>query len=68
MSATVIQAEGLSKRCQRGALASSGLLRDTVARSLRAPWTAFQRQTSESFWALKDVSLEVQEGEALGSG
>lgn len=66
MSNAVIQAEGLSKRYQRGALASSGLLRDTLARTLRAPWTAFQRRKPETFWALKDVSLEVREGEVLG--
>ena len=65
MSVAVIRAAGLSKRYQRRALASSGLLRDTLARSPRAPWTTFQRQKSESFWALKDVSLEVQEGEVL---
>ena len=66
MSTAVIQAENLSKRYQRGALASSGLLRDTLARALRSPWTAFQRQKPESFWALKDVSLQVREGEVLG--
>jgi homopolymeric O-antigen transport system ATP-binding protein len=66
MSIVVIQAEGLSKRYQRGALASSGLLREALARTLRAPWTAFQRQKQETFWALKDVSLQVREGEVLG--
>jgi homopolymeric O-antigen transport system ATP-binding protein len=66
MITAVIQAEGLSKRYQRGALASSRLLRDTLARTLRSPWTAFQRQKPETFWALKDVSLQVREGEVLG--
>ena len=66
MSTAVIHAEGLSKRYQRGALASSGLLRDTLARMLRAPWTAFQRNKPETFWALKDISLDVREGEVLG--
>jgi lipopolysaccharide transport system ATP-binding protein len=66
MTTSVIQAEGLSKRYQRGALASSGLLRDSLARTLRAPWTAFKRNKEQAFWALKDVSLQVREGEVLG--
>jgi lipopolysaccharide transport system ATP-binding protein len=63
---SVIQAVGLSKRYHRGTLATSGLLRDSLARVLRSPGTAFRRQKHETFWALKDVSLEVQEGEVLG--
>lgn len=66
MSATVIQAEGLSKRYQRGALATSGLLRDTLSRAFRSPGTAFRRKKPDLFWALKDVSVQVQEGEVLG--
>src|SRR6202035_4219000 len=66
MTTAVIEAQGLSKRYERGARASSGLLRDTLARTLRSPWTLFQRQKPEVFWALKDVSLEVREGEVLG--
>jgi lipopolysaccharide transport system ATP-binding protein len=66
MTTTVIQAEGLSKRYQRGALSSPELLRETLARTLRSPWTAFQRKKPETFWALKDVSLQVREGEVLG--
>jgi lipopolysaccharide transport system ATP-binding protein len=66
MSTAVIRAEGLSKRYQRGALVSYGLLRDTLARTLRSPWSVFQRKKPESFWALKDVSLQVREGEVMG--
>jgi lipopolysaccharide transport system ATP-binding protein len=66
MSTAVIQAEGLSKRYQRRARASSELLREALARTLRAPWTAFQRQKPETFWALKDLSLQVREGEVMG--
>jgi lipopolysaccharide transport system ATP-binding protein len=66
MSATAIQASGLSKRYQRGARESNALLRDRLARVLRAPWKAWSGQKQETFWALKDVSLEVQEGEVLG--
>jgi lipopolysaccharide transport system ATP-binding protein len=66
MSAMVIQASGLSKRYERGATESSALLRDKLARVLRAPWKGWSGQKQETFWALKDVSLDVQEGEVLG--
>lgn len=66
MSATAIQASGLSKSYQRGASESNALLRDKLARVLRAPWKAWSGQKKETFWALKDVSLEVREGEVLG--
>ncbi len=66
MSTAVIQAQGIGKRYLRGIAASSELLRDTIARTLRSPLAAFRRPTEEMFWALKDVSLEVKEGEVLG--
>lgn len=66
MTTAVIEAHGISKRYERGALTSSALLRDTLARTLRAPWTLFQRQKPDTFWALNDVSLQVGEGEVLG--
>ena len=66
MTTAVIEAHGLSKRYERGALSSSGLLRDSLARTLRAPWKLFQRQKPDTFWALNDVSLKVGQGEVLG--
>ncbi len=66
MTTAVIQAEGLGKRYERGALSYSGLLRDTLARTLRSPWTLFQLKKPDTFWALNDVSLQVGEGEVLG--
>jgi len=65
-SATAIQGEGLGKRYRRGIVQSSGLLRDSLGRILKSPLSVLQRQKEESFWALKDVSLEVREGEVLG--
>jgi len=65
MSTVAIQVEGLSKLYFRGA-AESGLLRDTLSRLIKSPWTVLQRPKSESFWALKDVSLDVHDGEVLG--
>jgi lipopolysaccharide transport system ATP-binding protein len=66
MSTAVIEAHGISKRYERGALSYAGLLRDTLARTLHSPWTLFQRQKPDTFWALNDVSLQVGEGEVLG--
>jgi lipopolysaccharide transport system ATP-binding protein len=66
MNATVIQGEGLGKRYRRGGLQQSGLLRDQLSRVLKSPLSVFRRPKDEIFWALKDVSLEVREGEVLG--
>ncbi len=66
MSTAVITANNLSKRYQRGMAATTGLLRDTLAMAFRAPHKLFRRDRKENFWALKDVSLEVPQGEVLG--
>src|SRR5437879_4036117 len=65
MPATVINAEGLSKRYRRGLQAESGL-RHALEQFVRSPLSVFRRPKDETFWALKDVSLEVNEGEVLG--
>ena len=62
----VIKGEELGKKYRRGIVQSSGLLRDSLGRILKSPLSVLQRQKEESFWALKDVSLEVREGEVLG--
>jgi len=66
MSTTVIRAEKLSKRYELGKAASSGLLRDSLAAAFRAPRKLFRRDRKESFWAIRDISLEVGRGEVLG--
>jgi lipopolysaccharide transport system ATP-binding protein len=65
MNRLVIYGEGLSKRYNRGFQADSGL-RHSLERFVRSPFAAFRRSREEIFWALKDVSLEVREGEVLG--
>jgi lipopolysaccharide transport system ATP-binding protein len=65
MSATVINAEGLGKRYNRGLQAEIGL-RHALEGFLRSPLSVFRKRNEESFWALKDVSLQVKEGEVLG--
>jgi lipopolysaccharide transport system ATP-binding protein len=66
MATAVIAAEGLGKRYQRGAVESRGMLRESIMRFARNPVAALRRSKQETFWALKDVSLEVKEGEVLG--
>ena len=65
MSITVIHGEGLGKRYRRGLQADDGL-RHSLEAFLRSPLASLRRKKEETFWALKDVSLEVKEGEVLG--
>src|SRR6202795_3192598 len=65
MSGTVIHGEGLGKRYRRGLAADPGL-RHALDAVFKSPRSVFRRKKEETFWALKDVSLEVREGEVLG--
>ena len=65
MSAVVIHGEGLGKRYRRGLAADPGL-RHALDRFVKSPLSAFRRKKDETFWALKDVSLEIKEGEVVG--
>jgi lipopolysaccharide transport system ATP-binding protein len=62
----VIQAQGLGKRYRRGVVEPQGMLRDSLARFVRAPFAALRGPQQEEFWALRDVDLEVKESEVLG--
>jgi hypothetical protein len=62
---TVIHGEGLGKRYHRGLQVDAGL-RHSLEAFLRSPIASLRRKKDETFWALKDVSLEVKEGEVLG--
>ena len=66
MGEIAIWAEGLSKRYRMGEQERYTALRDVLARSLRAPWTLFRRAPQETFWALKDVDLEIKHGDVFG--
>jgi lipopolysaccharide transport system ATP-binding protein len=65
MNRAAIVGEGLGKSYRRGLEQSSGM-RHALDKFLRSPISAMRRQKQETFWALKDVSLEVREGEVLG--
>ena len=69
----VIKANGLSKQYQIGATESYGALRDTLAsaaktalRRLQSPLTSTSAPSSNTFWALSDVSFEVEQGQIVG--
>ena len=77
MSETAIRVKGLSKRYYIGRkLQRYPTLRDNLAEALVAPFRRARKllhgqatgaaELDEAIWALRDVSFEVQQGEAVG--
>jgi homopolymeric O-antigen transport system ATP-binding protein len=66
MSDIVIRGEGLGKRYRRGLGGPQETLRDTLTRVIRSPLAAMRRPTQEPFWALRNIDLEVRQGQVLG--
>jgi lipopolysaccharide transport system ATP-binding protein len=78
MSDVAIRAEGLGKQYRFGAQAPQRNLREALMRLGAAPYRAAARlwrrpapapgawKRGELFWALKDVSFEVRQGEVVG--
>ena len=67
MSEAVIHVEGIGKRYRVGERERYFALRDVITRAIRAP---FQRNGArrpvDYLWALRDVSLDVKQGEVVG--
>ncbi len=66
---SIIEVSGLSKQYRIGTKLPYKTLRETLMNAVKFPARLFRRNGSEgdnTFWALKDVSFEVQEGEVLG--
>jgi ABC-type polysaccharide/polyol phosphate transport system ATPase subunit len=66
MGRSMIEVEHLSKRYRLGEDQFGVTLREAVARSVRRLGRHHDRPRRDEIWSLRDVSLQVLEGEALG--
>jgi lipopolysaccharide transport system ATP-binding protein len=62
---SIISVESVGKRYRLGAT-TGGQLSEAIGNFLRAPLRLGRRPPPEILWALKDVSLEVGQGEVVG--
>jgi lipopolysaccharide transport system ATP-binding protein len=71
MNDVAIRVENIGKRYRiSGPSAAYDTLRDTIAGVVRTPFHALRqrgsRRGTEEFWALRDISFDVKQGEVLG--
>jgi lipopolysaccharide transport system ATP-binding protein len=68
MSKPIIEVKGLSKQYRIGERSPYGSLREEIMQALARPFKRRLQPSSNdnTIWALKDISLEVREGEVMG--
>src|SRR5271170_6046811 len=67
MTETVIHVEGIGKRYRVGERERYFALRDVITRAVRAPFQRNgARRSVDYLWALRDISLDVKQGEVVG--
>jgi lipopolysaccharide transport system ATP-binding protein len=66
MADTVIEIRGLGKRYRVGERERYLALRDALMRALKAPLRLGRRAKHDYLWALRDVNLDIQQGEVAG--
>jgi len=68
MSHPMIKVENLSKQYKIGVDRTYKTLQDSITSPVKSPLSLFKRSSNDNntFWALKDVSFEVEIGEVVG--
>lgn len=66
MSSLAVQVEGVSKQYVRGEVNRHKTLRESLTRLAKRPFRRQSANQNNTFWALRDVSFEVGQGEVVG--
>lgn len=66
MSNTVVEITNLSKKYKIGEKQNYYALRDSIADAIKHPLSFLTRSSDENFWALKDISFNVEQGDIVG--
>lgn len=66
MGEAVIHVRGLGKRYRVGERERYSALRDVIARAFTAPFKRAARRPVDYLWALRDIDLDVEQGEVVG--
>lgn len=68
MTKPIIKVEHLSKQYKIGMDRRYKTFQETIINTIKSPFALFNRKKNENdtFWALKEVSFEVEEGEVVG--
>jgi lipopolysaccharide transport system ATP-binding protein len=66
LTETVIEVRGLGKRYRVGEREPYLALRDVLTRAMKAPFGKGRKAERDYLWALRDVSLDIGQGEVVG--